>query len=142
MINNSMHLRFDIPNDMIVAGEASSTVKKTLVQMGIPQNIIKKAVISMYEAEINAVIHGGGGYSEVTITDESIIIKIADNGPGIPDVDLALKAGWSTATDEIRALGFGAGMGLPNISRYADKFRIETKMDRGATIIMEVSLLE
>lgn len=128
------------PDDFVSAGEASSAVRKMLKDMGIKPDIIKKVAISMYEAEINAVIHGNGGYAVAQITDDYIIVSIKDGGPGIEDIDLAMKAGYTTASDSVREMGFGAGMGLPNIKRYADKMTIRTKIGVGTEIIIENSL--
>jgi len=92
----------------------------------------------MYEAEINAVIHGNGGVADVEIDSEKVVISIKDNGPGIPDLELAMQEGYSTASDEVREMGFGAGMGLPNMKRYADKLDIETEVGKGTTVRLEV----
>lgn len=135
-------LNYNIPaNDFTFAGEASSNVKKMLTQLGIDPKAIKRTAIAMYEAEINAVIHGGGGAASVEITPEKVIIIIKDEGPGIPDIDMAMQEGYSTASDYIREMGFGAGMGLPNIKRYADELQIDTKVGKGTTvtIIMNIS---
>lgn len=127
-------------NDFTLAGEASSNVKKILSQLGIKPEIIKKTAISMYEGEINAVIHAGGGVAEVEIYKEKIIIKIIDKGPGIPDIELAMKEGYTTATDTIRELGFGAGMGLPNMKRYADELKVDSKVGEGTEVTIIVNL--
>lgn len=134
-----MKLHYDIPAfDLSCAGEASSNVRKKLVQLGIDPVLIKKTAISMYEAEINAVIHGNGGYADIEIDSKKIVVRITDHGPGIPDIELAMQEGWSTATDEVREMGFGAGMGLPNIKRYADKLDIETTVGKGTTVTITV----
>lgn len=136
-----MKLHYEIPaNDLTYAGEASSNVKKLLVQLGINPALIKKTAISMYEAEINAVIHANGGAADIEIDNEKIVVHISDKGPGIPDIELAMQEGYSTATDEVREMGFGAGMGLPNIKRYADKLDIETEVDKGTTLTIIVYL--
>lgn len=136
-----MKLHYDIPAyDLTCAGEASSSVKKTLVQLGIEPAFIKKAAISMYEAEINAVIHGGGGAADIEINNEKIIICISDKGPGIPNLELAMQEGYSTASDAIREMGFGAGMGLPNIKRYADRLDIQTEVGKGTALTLTVYL--
>lgn len=133
-------LKYDIPaNDFVTAGEASSNVKKKLSQIGLPSEIIKKAAISMYEAEINAVIHGHGGYADVEICSDKVIINIVDSGPGIPNLELAMKEGYSTAPDNIREMGFGAGMGLPNMKRYADKLEIFTEVGKGTRVEITVN---
>lgn len=122
------------------AGEASVAVKKKLRQLGIPPEIIRKVSIAMYEGEINMVIHANGGTADVNVTDDEIIIILADRGPGIKDISLAMQEGYSTARDNIRALGFGAGMGLPNMKKYTDTMEIETELGVGTTITMTVSL--
>lgn len=122
------------------AGEASVIVKKKLRQLGFSPDIIRRVSIAMYEGEINMVIHADGGAADVTVTDDEIIIVLADHGPGIPDVSLAMQEGYSTARDNIRALGFGAGMGLPNMKKYTDSMEIETELGVGTTITMKVSL--
>ena len=134
-----LKLHYIIPaNDLTCAGEASSNVKKKLIQLGIDPALIKKTSISMYEAEINAVIHANGGEANVEIDNEKIKICISDHGPGIPDVELAMQEGYSTASDEVREMGFGAGMGLPNIKRYADDLKIETEVGRGTALTITV----
>jgi len=135
-----LKLKYIIPSrsDLSAAGEASSNVKKKLIQLGIDPAVIKKTSISMYEAEINAVIHANGGEADVEIGNGKITVRISDNGPGIPDVDLAMQEGYSTASDEIREMGFGAGMGLPNIKRYSDDLKIETEVGKGTTLIITV----
>ncbi|MGE5614541.1 MAG: ATP-binding protein [Bacillota bacterium] len=138
-----MKLHYVIPAyDLTCAGEASSSVKKVLVQLGIEPALVKKTAISMYEAEINAVIHGGGGTADVEIDSEKIVVSISDKGPGIPDLELAMQEGYSTASDEIREMGFGAGMGLPNIKRYSDVLDIRTEVGKGTTVTMTVFLNE
>ncbi len=139
MGDSLMKLHYEIPaRDLTYAGEASSSVKKKLVQLGIDPVLVKKAAISMYEAEINAVIHGNGGFADVEISSERIIVTITDHGPGIPDIDLAMQEGWSTASDEVREMGFGAGMGLPNIKRYTDKLEIDTQVGKGTKVTITV----
>lgn len=127
-------------DDFTRAGEASSDVKSKLKQMGVSPEAVRKVAIAMYEGEINMVIHANGGEINVEISPEKIGMELADRGPGIPDVDLAMQAGWSTAPDEIRSLGFGAGMGLPNMKKYTDEMRIETQLGVGTTINMTVNL--
>ncbi|HHW49202.1 MAG TPA: anti-sigma regulatory factor [Clostridiaceae bacterium] len=138
---NSIRLHYEIPgDDFTIAGEASSNVKKMLNQLGIAPDIVKKTSIAMYEAEINAVIHAGGGEANIEITGEKITIVIKDNGPGIPDVELAMQEGYSTASDYVRELGFGAGMGLPNIKRYSDKLDIQTEVGKGTVVTIVVNI--
>ncbi|NLW28277.1 ATP-binding protein [Acetivibrio saccincola] len=136
-----MTREFVIPaNDFAAAGEASSSVKRMLVQLGVDPLIVKKTAISMYEAEMNAVIHADGGKALLEIDSEKILIKIQDQGPGIPDLDKAMEEGYSTAPDEIREQGFGAGMGLPNIKRYSDKLDIKTEVGKGTTVEITIFL--
>ena len=134
-------LTYDISaDDFTRAGEASSDVKRKLKQMGVSPDAIRKVAIAMYEGEINMVIHAKGGVITVEITPEKIKMILADVGPGIPDVKLAMQAGYSTAPDEIRSLGFGAGMGLPNMKKYSDSMDIDTRIGEGTTITMVVNL--
>jgi anti-sigma regulatory factor (Ser/Thr protein kinase) len=125
-------------SDFTSAGTASVTVKKELRQLGLPADVIKKLSIAMYEGEINMVIHANGGTADVIVTEEYIDIILKDQGPGIEDVDLAMQEGYSTATAEIHSLGFGAGMGLPNMKRYSDEIAIETELNVGTTIRMRI----
>lgn len=122
-IKLSYHVEKD---DFVRAGQASSNIKKVLRQLGIDSEIIRKIAIATYEAEMNIVIHSEGGIIEVEIDPEKIIVIAEDRGPGIENIELAMKAGYSTASEKIRELGFGAGMGLPNIKRCADEFKIES----------------
>lgn len=132
---------FDVDGaDFSSAGEASVKVKKKLRQLGVSPDVIRKVSIAMYEGEINMVIHAEGGVADVTVTDNEVVIVLADKGPGIPDVALAMKEGYSTARDNIRALGFGAGMGLPNMKKYTDSMKIDTEVGVGTTITMTVNL--
>ena len=124
-------------SDFSSAGEASGNVKKTLKKLGFAPDLIRRVSIAMYEAEINMVIHANGGTITVTISTEEISAVFADVGPGIPDVDQAMQDGWSTATEEVRGLGFGAGMGLPNIKKYADVLDIDTTVGVGTTVSMK-----
>ena len=121
-------------NDFINAGEASSNMKKALSRLGLNPSVVKRAAIAMYEAELNAMIHGGGGQANVQIFSDHVLIRISDQGPGILDVDLAMQEGWSTAPDLAREMGFGAGMGLPNIKKNADELQIETEIGQGTTL--------
>lgn len=126
--------------DFTSAGQASVQVKKSLRQLGISPEIIRKVSIAMYEGEINMVIHAGGGEAEVLIYEDRIEICLVDNGPGIPNIDLAMQEGFSTAPDNIRSLGFGAGMGLPNMKRYSDSMQIDSALGKGTKIVMTVNL--
>ena len=134
-------LKYEVsPDDFTRAGEASSDVQSKLKQMGVPPDAVRKVAIAMYEGEINMVIHAQGGEITVSITPEKIVMVLADVGPGIPDVELAMRAGYSTAPDAIRSLGFGAGMGLPNMKKYTDEMNIDTTVGVGTTITMVVNL--
>lgn len=124
--------------DFTCAGEASGKIKKNLKELGFPTNIVRNVAIAVYEGEINMVIHGGGGVIDVEISPDCISIILADQGPGIPDVSLAMQEGYSTAPDNVRQLGFGAGMGLPNIKKYTDEMIIETEVGKGTTIKLKV----
>lgn len=126
--------------DFSVAGEASSSFKAILKRLGVPAEIVRKVAIAMYEAEINTIIHGGGGECEAEISGKEIKITFRDQGPGIANIDLAMQAGFSTATDQIRELGFGAGMGLPNIKKYTDDMQIDTAPGKGTTLTLIINL--
>ncbi len=139
MAVQTVKLSFQIRgSDFVNAGEASSNTKKALSRIGLNPSVVKRAAIAMYEAELNAMIHAGGGQADVEIFPDHVVIQIADRGPGIPDVDLAMQAGWSTAPDIAREMGFGAGMGLPNIKKHADDMRIETIVGQGTTITIHI----
>lgn len=127
-------------DDFTRAGEASSDVKSKLKQMGVSPDIVRKVSISMYEGEINMVIHAQGGVIEVTISPNQIVMELIDHGPGIADIEKAMQAGYSTAPDNIRSLGFGAGMGLPNMKKYSDEMDIKTKLGVGTIVTMKVNI--
>lgn len=126
--------------DFTSAGKASVAVKKNLRQLGLPPEIIRRVSIAMYEGEINTVIHAGGGEADVNVTEDYVEIILKDNGPGIKDIEKAMQEGYSTATDNIRSLGFGAGMGLPNMKRYSDFMKIDSTVGVGTTITMRVNI--
>ncbi len=136
-----MKYRFTVPgDDFTMAGKASAEVKRILGQLGIDPTAVKRASVAMYEAEINMVIHAGGGVVEADITPERIMLTLRDEGPGIPDIELAMTEGYSTAPEWIRELGFGAGMGLPNMKRNADNLEIESEVGRGTTVRLLIRL--
>ncbi|MCI8496736.1 MAG: anti-sigma regulatory factor [Clostridiales bacterium] len=138
-MSQAIELHYEVPGDDFTrAGEASSAVKRTLKKLGFKADVIRRVAIAMYEGEINMVIHAGGGEADVEVTSDRIYIVLSDHGPGIPDVDLAMKEGYSTAPDNVRTLGFGAGMGLPNIKKYTDEMVIETEIGKGTKLIMTV----
>ena len=136
-----INFHFDIDGgNFTSAGEASVRIKKLLRDMGFPPEVIRRVSVAMYEGEINMVIHAGGGEADVLIFEDRIEIHLNDNGPGIANIDLAMQEGFSTAPDNIRSLGFGAGMGLPNMKRYSDSITIDTALGKGTKILMTVNL--
>ncbi|MFA9466543.1 MAG: ATP-binding protein [Velocimicrobium sp.] len=140
-MTDRINLNYEVSaEDFTRAGEASSDVKKKLKQMGVVPAVITKVAIAMYEGEINMVIHANGGSIKVTISSEEVLMQLADRGPGITDIEKAMQAGFSTAPDNIRALGFGAGMGLPNMKKNSDEMRIDTEIGKGTTVTMKVFL--
>ena len=140
-MSEPIRFHYDVDGENFTsAGEASVAVKKKLRQLGYPPDVIRKVSIAMYEGEINMVIHADGGTADVEVYDDKIVIILADHGPGIPDVELAMQEGYSTARENIRALGFGAGMGLPNMKKYTDSMQIDTEVGVGTTITMTVDL--
>ncbi len=132
-------LHYDVPgDDFTQAGAASSAVKVKLKQLGFDPGVVRRVAIAMYEGEINMVIHAGGGEADVDIQPDRVVIVLTDHGPGIPDVEQAMQEGWSTAPDQVRSLGFGAGMGLPNIKKYTDQLDIETEIGKGTCMTLTV----
>jgi len=141
-MNDMIQMHYVVPaDDFTRAGEASSSVKSKLKLMGVKPEIIRKVAIAMYEGEINMVIHASGGDIDVTVTPEEIVMVLKDSGPGIADIEQAMQAGFSTAPDNIRALGFGAGMGLPNMKKYTDELLIESEVGVGTTVTMKVKMV-
>ena len=139
-MSEPLKFKFDVQGgNFTSAGQASVMVKKNLRQLGLSPEIIRRVSIAMYEGEINMVIHAGGGVAEVLVYEDKIEIVLDDKGPGIPNIELAMKEGFSTAPDNIRSLGFGAGMGLPNMKRYTDSMNIETQLGKGTKITMTVN---
>ena len=126
--------------DLTQAGEASSKMKMALRQLGLPPEVIRKASICMYEGEINMVIHANGGEITVEVGLDEIDITMEDNGPGIENVDQAMEEGFSTAGEVARDLGFGAGMGLPNMKRYSDEMTVESTVGVGTTVRMKIRI--
>ena len=136
---DELNLHYDVSaNDFTCAGEASGKLKRSLKDLGFNTAVIRNVAIAVYEAEINMVIHADGGVIDAIVTPECITVILADKGPGIPDIDLAMKEGYSTAPENVRSLGFGAGMGLPNIKKYTDEMTIETEINVGTTITLKV----
>lgn len=139
----NINLHYDVPGDDFTrAGEASGSVKSTLKQLGFRPDVIRRVAIAMYEGEINMVIHAGGGEADVEILPDKVTMVLTDHGPGIPNLDLAMQEGWSTAPETVRNLGFGAGMGLPNIKKYTDSLVIDTKAGEGTRMTMTVTVNE
>lgn len=135
-----MHLHYEVAGDDFTrAGTASGEVKRTLKHLGFDSQVIRRVAIAMYEAEINMVIHAKGGVVDVEISPQKIYMVLTDQGPGIANVEKAMQEGFSTAPDNVRSLGFGAGMGLPNIKKYTDAMEIETELGKGTTIRLTVN---
>lgn len=135
----NLKLHYDVPGDDFTrAGEASGAVKRKIKQLGFPSDLVRRVAIAMYEGEINMVIHAGGGEADVEILPDRVVAVLTDHGPGIPDIEKAMQEGWSTAPDNVRSLGFGAGMGLPNIKKYTDHMDITTEIGVGTVVRMEI----
>lgn len=138
---NSLKLEYDVDGENFSsAGQASEDVKKRLKQLGIPMQIVRKVVIAMYEAEINMVIHADGGKVFVEIFPDRVELLLSDKGKGIADIDKAMQEGFSTATESVRSLGFGAGMGLPNMKKYSDSLEIKSEVGVGTDVKMMVNI--
>jgi anti-sigma regulatory factor (Ser/Thr protein kinase) len=139
-LSDELVFHFDIDGeDFTSAGQASVQIKKNLRQLGLPAEIIRRVSIAMYEGEINMVVHARGGQADVIVREDCIEIKLADKGPGIKNIEQAMQEGFSTASDEVRSLGFGAGMGLPNMKRYTDEMHIDSTVGVGTTVTMKVN---
>lgn len=137
---NSFHLQYTVDGDDFTrAGEASSDLKHKLKKLNVPPTAIRRISIAMYEGEINMVAHADGGTIDIDIYPDRLTMVLKDVGPGIEDVDKAMQEGFSTASQEVRNLGFGAGMGLPNMKRSCDEMNIETEVGVGTTITMTVN---
>ena len=142
-MDDAIELKYNVKDgEFQSAGEASSDIKQKLKQLGVDPAVIRHVSIAMYEGEVNMVIHANGGEITVYIMPDRIKMILDDVGPGIPDVEKAMQEGFSTARDEVRSLGFGAGMGLPNMKKHTDKMDIETVVGKGTKITMEVELAE
>lgn len=140
-MSENLTFRFEVDgSDFTSAGQASVQLKKNLRQLGISPETIRRASIAMYEGEINMVIHAGGGEAEVEVSENCITITLTDHGPGIKDIEQAMQEGFSTATDSVRSLGFGAGMGLPNMKRYSDSMDIASTLGEGTVITMKINI--
>lgn len=140
-MSQTISFHYDVPGDDFTrAGEASSSIKKALKQVGLAPDIIRNVAIAMYEGEINMVIHADGGVATVTVGPKEIKVVLKDTGKGIENIPLAMKEGYSTASSEIRDLGFGAGMGLPNMKKYSDEMDIQSTVGVGTTITMKFAI--
>ena len=138
-----MHQEYLVPaQDFSVAGVASSNLKRLLKQLNIPPQTIKRIIVAVFEAEVNVIAHSYGGRILCDFEEDAIQVQVIDTGPGIPDLDLAMTEGWSTATEEVRELGYGAGMGLPNIQKSCDKLSIYTKEGDQTHLTMLFNLKE
>ncbi len=139
-MDEALKLHFVVDgDDFTSAGEASAEVKKRLRLLGYSPETIRRVSIAMYEGEINMVIHAGGGVADVFIHKDKIEVILEDNGPGIENIELAMSEGYSTAPDAIRSLGFGAGMGIPNMKRYTDTFKIDSTVGKGTKVTMVIN---
>lgn len=142
-MNQELVFKFTVDgDDFTSAGQASVQIKKNLRELGISAEVIRRVSIAMYEGEINMVIHAGGGIAVVKVNEDYIDIILEDNGPGIADIEQAMREGFSTAPDQIRSLGFGAGMGLPNMKRYTDSMQIFSEVGVGTRVVMRVNCKE
>ncbi len=142
-MERGIHLEYEVAGgNFASAGTASDEIKKHLKQLGIRSEDVRRVAIAMYEGEINMVIHAGGGRAIADIYLDRIEVQLVDSGKGIEDIDLAMKPGYSTAPEEIRALGFGAGMGLPNMKKYSDEFHIESEVGKGTKVKITVYFAE
>jgi serine/threonine-protein kinase RsbT len=130
-------LKYDIEGgNFSRAGYASSQVKKTLQQLNVDQKLVKRVVVALYEAEVNIVAHANRGTIEIAISAEEVRMVLKDEGPGIENIEMAMKEGFSTASQKVREMGFGAGMGLPNIKKNVDQMDIESIVGKGTTLTM------
>ncbi len=126
-----MHFEFNVEGgNFSKAGTASSQLKKILKQLNVDPKVIKRVVVALYEAEVNIVAHAYNGVIYIDIDTEKIEIKLIDEGPGIADIELAMQQGYSTASPEVREMGFGAGMGLPNIKNNTDELRVTSEVGK------------
>ncbi|MCH5321815.1 MAG: anti-sigma regulatory factor [Eubacterium sp.] len=140
-MSEELIFHFDVDGeDFTSAGQASVQIKKDLRQLGISPDIIRRVSIAMYEGEINMVIHANGGTVDVKVCEDYIEMILADKGPGIKNIEQAMQEGFSTASDDTRSLGFGAGMGLPNMKRYTDSMEIDSTVGVGTTVTMRVNI--
>ena len=136
----SVRYEYDVDGENFAsAGRASESVKRTLKQLGVSPESVRRVAIAMYEGEINMVIHAHGGKAVVDLFPDHVEIRLIDRGPGIADIELAMKAGYSTAPESIRSLGFGAGMGLPNMKKYSDEITIDSQVGVGTSVYLRIN---
>jgi|LSQX01.1.fsa_nt_gb serine/threonine-protein kinase RsbT len=136
-----LEMSFEVGHyDFAAAGEAASRIKQVLRKLGMAPNVVRRVAVAAYEAEMNLVIHSVGGNILLNVDTEKVTIVACDEGPGMPDVGLAMREGYSTASDEIREMGFGAGMGLPNMKKCSDSFSIESEVGRGTTVTASIKI--
>ena len=136
----SVRYEYDVDGENFAsAGRASESVKRTLKQLGVSPESVRRVAIAMYEGEINMVIHAHGGKAVVDLFPDHVEIRLIDRGPGIADIELAMKAGYSTAPESIRSLGFGAGMGLPNMKKYSDEMTIDSQVRVGTSVYLRIN---
>jgi len=141
MSNILIHADYPVEaEDYTRGGEASADIKRKLKQLGVSANVLRRVSVASYEVELNLVIHSDGGVLTLEVTPEAVRLISADRGPGIPDLELAMREGWSTASETARSLGFGAGMGLPNMKRNADGFEIQSEVGKGTEIRMSFNI--
>ena len=139
-MENKISFQYDVDGkDFTRAGEASSDMKNKLKTMNLDPAVVRRVAIAMYEGEINMVIHADGGTIDVDLYPEHLMLTLKDQGPGSPDIDKAMQEGYSTAPDEIVSLGFGAGMGLPNMKRASDEMQIDSVLGVGTTVTMRIN---
>jgi len=134
----SLTRQFVVDGSFVRAGDASSRLKKMLKELGFPQDVVRRVAVASYEAEINMVIHANGGTITANISPSEIELVFADRGPGIPNIERAMQPGWSTASRTARSMGFGAGMGLPNIKKFSDFFLLETEIGIGTVLTVRI----
>ena len=140
-MSEKLVFHFDIDgSDFTSAGQASVQIKKNLRQLGLDAETIRRVSVAMYEGEINMVIHAGGGTADINVFEDCVEIILDDKGPGIKDIEQAMQAGFSTAPDSIRTLGFGAGMGLPNMKKNSDSMEISSVLGEGTRIVMRINI--
>lgn len=140
-MDEPLSLHYDVDGDnFISAGEASSDMKRVLRRLGVDTDALRRASVCMYEGEINMVIHANGGTADVVFDGKSIKITLIDSGPGIPDIERAMQEGFSTATPEVNQLGFGAGMGLPNMKRHSDSMEVTSEVNVGTKVVMVINV--